>query len=688
MSNNKNNNIIKSINIILSLTGKETLPLKLEHNSTIKELEKKYAFKLKTTEIRLLLKEKTNQPIIFLDKNNNSFVLLKNNENKHLIYNIATKKTEVLNHENLIKNYISKCYFLKFKENNHFDISWFYSVFLKYKSTFKNILFYSLILQLLALASPLVMQVIMDKAVIHQALSTLDVLIIGLVFVAISEGVLKGLREYIYHHTANKIDMMLSLKLTQHLFKLPIGYFKARQTGTVVTRIKELDIVREFITNTLLILVVDFSFIFVFIFAMFILSFKLTLIFLSTIPCYFILAKLLAPRIEQAVQKLYQKSAINTAFLTESLSGIETIKSLSLEPRFTQQWNNQTHQLTNENLRLKKIDNISHYFITFIHKITTALILWIGAYEVISLSMTIGQLIAFNMLLGHCLQPLGKAIDIWGKYIRVKTAIYNLQDILNIPKEQAQTTATIQLKGEIIFNSVTFYYKNNTPPILNKVSLHIKKNEIVAIIGTSGSGKSTLAKMIPNLYTPQSGSITIDHIPISQLDPTVLRQQIGYVLQENYLFHLSVFNNIRLSVPNASLENVIHITKLVGAHEFILKLPFGYDTIIAEGGASLSGGQRQLIAIARAILSNPKILILDEATSALDDESQEIIQQNMPLIAKDKTVLIIAHRLSTIKTCHRIIVLKKGKIIEEGKHDELIKKQGHYQKIWQLQQEG
>lgn len=684
MKNREDKKILKSINIILSLSGKQ-----INHqmdNSSIKALEKEYAFKLKKKNTHYIFNKELNHPIIFSDSSGEIFILLKHNDSEFLIYNIDTEKMETWSKETLIKKITHHYYYLDFKEKYYFDISWFIPTFMKYRSLFQSVLFYSLILQLLALASPLVTQIIMDKVIIHQALSTLDVLIIGLIFVAISEGILKGIREYIYHHTANKIDMLLSLKLTRHLFKLPISYFKSRQTGIIVTRVKELDIIREFITKTLLMLVVDFSFIFIFLFVMAFLSLKLTLIFLTTIPLYLILAKLIAPKIEKTVQQLYQHSATNTAFLTESLGGIETIKSLSLEPRFTQQWNKQIHHLTNENLKLQNIDNLSHYIVSFLQKMTTAVLLCLGAFEVISLSMTIGQLIAFNMLLNHCLQPLSSAIEVWGKYIRTKTAIYNLQDILNLPKEQEKATQKITLQGDVSFENVSFYYQNNTPPILNQISISIKKHEIIGIVGSSGSGKSTLARMIPGLYIPQSGHVKLDGIPVSQIPPSVLRQQIGFVLQENFLFHLTVFDNIRLTQQSASLDEVIHVAKLAGAHEFILKLPLGYDTLIAENGSSLSGGQRQRIAIARALLSSPKILIFDEATSALDGESQSIIQKNLPLIAQNKTIIMIAHRLSTIKNCDRIIVLEKGQIIEEGKHHELIKNEGYYKRLWQRQQ--
>lgn len=689
MKNRENHKIIKSINTILKLSGKELKNEKFIYNkcnNTVSSLEKTYAFKLKKRNIHHIFKKQLYYPVIFLDDLENTFIILKYNESEFLIYNLQTDKMETWSKETLIKNSAHHYYYLDFTAKHFFDISWFIPTFMKYRSHFQSILFYSLILQLLALASPLVTQIIMDKVIIHQALSTLDVLVIGLIFVAISGCTLQGIREYIYHHTTNKIDMLLSLKLTHHLFKLPISYFKSRQTGIIVTRVKELDIIREFITKTLLMLLVDFSFIFIFLFVMAYLSLKLTLIFLITIPLYFILAKLIAPKIENAVQQLYQCSATNSAFLTETLGGIETIKSLSLEPRFTQQWNTQIHQLTNENLKLQNIDNLSQYIVSFLQKITTATLLCLGAFEVISLTMTIGQLIAFNMLLNHCLQPLSSAIDVWGKYIRTKTAIYNLQDILNLPTEQEKAHKNITLQGEVSFENVSFYYQHDASPILKQISLVIKKNETIGIVGTSGSGKSTLARMIAGLYIPQLGLVKLDGIPACEIPPTILRQQIGFVLQENFLFHLTVFDNIRLTQPSASLDEVIHVAKLAGAHEFILKLPLGYDTLIAENGRSLSGGQRQRIAIARALLSSPKILIFDEATSALDGESQAIIEKNLPLITENKTVIMIAHRLSTIKNCDRIIVLEDGQITDEGKHNELIKKDGSYKKLWQHQQ--
>lgn len=689
MKNRENTKIIKSINIILNLSGKQLNNDNLtnnECNNTISSLEKTYAFKLRKKIIHHVFKKQLNHPIIFLDNLENIFIILKYNDHEFLIYNLQTDQMETWNKETLIKNSAHHYYYLDFLTKHFFDISWFIPTFMKYRSFFQSVLFYSLILLLLALASPLVIQIIMDKVIIHRALSTLDVLVIGLIFVAISSSVLQGIREYIYHHTANKIDMLLSLKLTHHLFKLPISYFKSRQTGIIVTRVKELDIIREFITKTLLMLLVDFSFIFIFLFVMAYLSLKLTLIFLTTIPLYFILAKLIAPKIENTVQQLYQCSATNSAFLTETLGGIETIKSLSLEPRFTQQWNTQIHQLTNENLKLQKIDNLSQYIVSFLQKITIATLLCLGASEVISLSMTIGQLIAFNMLLTHCLQPLSSAIEVWGKYIRTKTAVYNLQDILNLPIEQEKAHKKIILQGEVSFENVSFYYQHDAPAILKQISLVIKKHETIGIVGTSGSGKSTLARMIAGLYIPQLGLVKLDGIPVCEIPPTVLRQQIGFVLQENFLFHLTVFDNIRLTQPSASLDEVIHVAKLAGAHEFILKLPLGYDTLIAENGRSLSGGQRQRIAIARALLSSPKILIFDEATSALDGESQAIIEKNLPLITQNKTVIMIAHRLSTIKNCDRIIVLENGQIIEEGKHNELIKKDSSYKKLWLHQQ--
>lgn len=527
----------------------------------------------------------------------------------------------------------------------------------------------------------------MDKVLVHQAWSTLDVLVFGLVITSIVEVILRGLREYQYTHTANRIDIQLGLKLVKHLLGLPLMFFKTRQVGAIVTRVRELDTVREFLTGSMFTLTVEFLFIFVFIYVMSLLSAPLTLLFIATIPLYVLLAWWITPRMQAAIEEQFTHAAANTSFLTETVAGSETLKSLAVEPTFIRRWDDQTKNMVSTGYAVQQLNNRSSHVVQLIQKVTSVCILWLGSTEVLSLEMTIGQLIAFNMMTNHIAQPLSRMVELWGQFIQTRVALEKLGDMLNLPVEQHTGEDMVTIQGAISFKNILFRYQPDDPPTLNDLSLDIQAGETLGVVGTSGSGKSTLARLLLRLYSPEKGVITVDNTPLNQISIQQLRQQIGIVLQENYLFNKSVCENLAQSKPEASLEEVIEAAKLSGAHEFIMKLPIGYDTILAEGGQSLSGGQKQRLAIARTLLLDPKIIILDEATSALDDESQALIQSNMAKISKGRTVITIAHRLSTVRDCDRIIVLHQGNIVEQGSHQQLLKLGKQYKQLWQLQQE-
>ncbi|WP_340609166.1 peptidase domain-containing ABC transporter [Xenorhabdus bharatensis] len=654
--------------------------LKKEHNVSIKN---KRSIKKKLNTLSL--------PAILFDNNGNPFILAKCDEHRVLIQKPHQEKPEILDKENFIN--LWNGHWLKIKQNSsQFNIHWFIPEFIRQKKNLTEILLFSFVLQILALISPLFVQVVMDKVLVHQALSTLDVLVFGLIFAGITEVVLRGLREYQYSHTANRIDIKLGLKLVQHLFGLPLLFFKTRQVGAIVTRVRELETIREFLTGSMFTLCIDVLFMFVFIYVMSLLSGTLTLIFLITVPFYALLAWWVTPKLEKSVEKQFTHAALNTSFLTETVAGAETLKSLAAEPRFTRRWDSQTENMVSTSYEVQQWDNRSSHLVMLLQKVTSAVIIWLGASEVLSLHMTIGQLIAFNMMVNHTQQPLAKLVQLWGQFIRTRIAVDKLADMLNLPTEQQSVEKQaekkqVTLTGAISFSDVVFRYQPDIPPTINHFTLDIRAGETLGVVGTSGSGKSTLARLLLRLYTPEHGTIRLDGIPLQQLDTELLRQQAGIVLQENFLFNKTVKENIAQSRPDAPLSDVIESAKLAGAHDFILKLPLGYDTVIAEGGQSLSGGQRQRLAIARTLLSDPRILILDEATSALDDESQAIIQTNMAGIAQGRTVITIAHRLSTVRQCDRIIVLHHGQIIEQGSHEQLLQHGGHYQKLWQLQQE-
>lgn len=652
---------------------------------TLKALQNKLNIKCKYKNQTNKNISKIDSPSIIYDNDNVAYLLANFNHEQVLIQRFGNHPPELWSMDKFIQIWSGKWLQVKTKQSQ-FDITWFKTEFLKYKYIIASVLLFSFILQILALVTPIIIQVIMDKVLVHNSMMTLDLLIFGLIIAAILEVTLKGLREYVYNHTVNRIDMTLGLKLVNHLLHLPLSFFKTRQIGAIVTRVKELETIREFLTGSFFTLCVDVLFLFVFLYVMSLLSSTLMLVFLCSIPFYLLVAWWLTPKIEAAAHKQFANIAINTSFLTESINGIETAKSLSIEPNFTRRWDQQTSDMSHTTFAAGQINSRSEHIVMVIEKLTSAVILWIGASEVLALQLTIGQFIAFHMMVNHASQPLVKLVKLWGDYIRTKVAIEKLAQIINLPTEQTKQADNNTLKGHIHLRNISFRYQPDMPYILDNFNLSIQAGETLGIVGTSGSGKSTLARLLLRLYTPEKGTILLDGTPLSSMNIHSLRRQIGIVLQENFLFNQTVFDNIAQTYPNASMDEVIHAAKMAGAHDFILKLPMGYDTILSEGGASLSGGQRQRIAIARTLLADPKIIIFDEATSALDDESQAIIQKNMQLIAQGRTVITIAHRLSTIRHHQRIIVMQQGKIVEQGSHQQLLEQGQFYQHLWALQQ--
>jgi len=569
-----------------------------------------------------------------------------------------------------------------------FDITWFLGAIHKYRRVLSEVLVASFFLQLFALVSPMFFQVVIDKVLVHRSLSTLDVLLIGLVGISAFETILGILRTYLFAHTTNRIDVELGARLFHHLMSLPIGYFQARRVGDSVARVRELENIRTFLTSSALTLAIDLFFTFVFIAVMFVYSPQLTWIVLGAFPLYIGISAGVTPMFRRRLDEKFRRGAENQAFLVESVTGVETLKAMAVEPQMQRRWEEQLAGYVAASFRVISLGNTASQTVQFISKLVTAGTLYFGAKLVIAGNLTVGELVAFNMLASRVSAPVLRLAQVWQDFHQARLSVARLGDILNTAPEPAYNPARAALpaiRGSIEFSHVTFRYRIDGPEVLHDVSFTIPAGQIVGVVGPSGSGKSTLAKLIQRLYTQESGRILIDGIDLAMADTSWLRRQTGVVLQENVLFNRSVRDNIALSDPAMSIEQVIAAATLAGAHEFILELPEGYDTVVGERGSSLSGGQRQRIAIARALVTDPRILILDEATSALDYESERVIQQNMEQIARGRTVFIIAHRLSTVRRTNRIITIDRGRLVEDGTHDHLIKTGGRYASLHRLQ---
>jgi ATP-binding cassette, subfamily B, bacterial HlyB/CyaB len=569
-------------------------------------------------------------------------------------------------------------------QNRTFDIAWFIPALVKYRHALRDVLIASFVIQIIGLASPLFFQVVIDKVLVHRSMSTLDVLIIGLAVVSFWEVGIGGLRTWLFAHTTNRVDAELGSQLFRHLMSLPLAYFEARRVGDSVARVRELENIREFLTSNSVTLVIDLLFTVVFLAVMYFYSPLLTLAVFISMLGYIAVSVAFTGPLRRALDEKFNRGAENQSFLVETVTGIGTMKAMAVEPQAQERWERQLAGYTATGFKVTRIANWGSSLIQLINKLVTVAILYFGARQVIDGAMSVGALVAFNMLAGRVASPVLRLAQMWQDFQRVSISVERLGDVLNAPAEPKPSAAQSILppiKGKIAFEGVSFKYRPDLPEVLSNVSLDIKAGEVIGIVGPSGSGKSTLTKLIQRLYVTSAGKVLIEGQDIALLPPDWLRRQIGVVLQENLLFNRTVRENIALADPTLPMQAVLAAAELAGAHEFISRLPQGYDTLIDERGANLSGGQRQRIAIARALITNPRILILDEATSALDAESEEIIQRNMKLMANGRTVLIIAHRLSAVRQADRIITIEQGRITEEGNHEQLVNAGGTYSRL-------
>lgn len=599
---------------------------------------------------------------------------------------------EALNLERLREQWTGELIFFTSKASfaaamGRFDFTWFIPAVVKYRKTLAEVLLVSLVLQIIGLVTPMFFQVVMDKVLVNNAMKTLNVIAIGLIAATLFDVVLNGIRTAVFANTSSKIDVELGSRLFGHLLALPVSYFQARRVGDSVARVRELENIRAFLTGNGMTLMLDLAFSFIFLGVMLWYSPPLTVIVLVSIPVYVMLSFVFTPILRARLNDKFNKSAENQSFLVETLSGMDTVKAMAVEPRWRQRWDRQLAAYVSAGLSTTNIGLVASGSVSLVSKLVTAAIMWMGALLVIDNRMTVGELVAFNMLAGQVAAPILRLAQLWNDFQQVGISMSRLGDILDARAEvSGNKTRLPRVAGLIEFDQVSFRYRPDAPDVIRALSLKIRPGEVVGIVGRSGSGKSTLTRLVQRLYVPERGRVSVDGQDIAIIDTASLRRQIGVVLQENTLFTRSIRDNIALSDPALPIEDIIAAAKLAGAHGFICELPEAYDTQVGEHGVGLSGGQRQRIAIARALITNPRILIFDEATSALDYESEKIIQDNMRQICAGRTVLIIAHRLSAVRDASRIVVMERGRIAESGSHDELLRHPGGiYRHLYQLQ---
>lgn len=631
-------------------------------------------------------------PAVVWREDGQHFLLAKIDGDRYLIHDLGEGKPIILNKEQFNERYSGQVILVASRASilgqlAKFDFTWFIPAVIKYRRIFLEVLGVSVIIQLFALITPMFFQVVMDKVLVHRGFSTLDVITIALLVVTVFDVILGGLRTYIFAHTTSRIDVELGARLFRHLLSLPIAYFESRRVGDTVARVRELEQIRNFLTGQALTSVLDLCFSFIFLLVMWFYSGWLTLVVVISLPCYAFWSATISPILRTRLNDKFARNADNQSFLVESVTAIGTIKSMAVEPQMTRRWDQQLAAYVSAGFRVARLATIGQQGVQFIQKMVTVITLWLGAHLVIKGDLSVGQLIAFNMLAGQVAAPVIRLAQLWQDFQQVGISVARLGDILNTPTENPTSRLALpNIRGQIDFEKIIFRYRPDGAEILRNLNLNIKAGEILGIVGRSGSGKSTLTKLVQRLYVPERGRVLVDGNDLALADPSWLRRQIGVVLQENVLLNQSIRANIALADPGMALEKIMYAAKMAGAHDFIMELSEGYDTIVGEQGSGLSGGQRQRIAIARALVGNPRILILDEATSALDYESERAIMQNMQAICKGRTVLIIAHRLSTVRMANRIIAMDKGCIVEEGTHQELLSKpNGYYRYLYQLQ---
>jgi ATP-binding cassette subfamily B protein len=571
-----------------------------------------------------------------------------------------------------------------------FGLNWFLPALRRHRRVLIEVLIASFFVQIFGLANPLMTQIIIDKVLVQNSIDTLNVLGTFLILIAIFEAVLTSLRTNLFIDTTNRIDLTLGSEIIDHLFRLPLPYFERRPVGELATRINELENIRQFLTGTALTVVLDAVFSIIYIIVMLFYSWLLTIVALATLPLFGLLTMVVSPLVRRQLRTKAERNAETQSYLVEVLGGIQTVKAQNIELRSRWQWQERYARYVSAGFKTALTSTTAGSISNFLNKLSGLLLLWVGAYLVLKQELTLGQLIAFRIIAGYTTSPLLRLVQLWQNFQETALSLERLADIVDAPQETDESNRfnipMPVIQGAVKYENLTFRFPKSNAPQLRNINIEFPAGLFVGIVGQSGSGKSTLMKLLPRLYEPEAGRILIDDYDISKVELHSLRRQLGMVLQDTLLFQGTVQENIALTNPDATSEEIIQAAKIAAAHDFIMTLPQGYNTPVGERGSSLSGGQRQRIAIARTVLQKPRLLILDEATSALDYDSERQVCLNLAEAFQQQTVFFITHRLSTIRQADVILMMEQGMVVEHGTHPELMAMRGRYYCLYQQQE--
>ena len=568
-----------------------------------------------------------------------------------------------------------------------FGLRWFVPEIMKQKAALRDIASAALAMHLLALASPIFFQLVIDKVLVHQSMSTLWVLAVGVVIALLFDALFGFLRQLLTLSATNKIDMRLTRRTFAKLLSLPIDYFETTTAGVITRHMQQVEKIRAFLTGRMFFTVLDATSLVVFLPILFAYSMKLALVTLAFTALIACVVAVMVPVFRRRLNDLYNAEGARQAMLVETIHGMRTVKALAIEPAQRRLWDQRSAQSINMQFRVGKIAITGAAITDFLGKLLPVVIIAFGAQLVFDGELSVGALIGFQMLAGRVVQPLIAIVGLVNEYQETALAVHMLGEVMNRPSEGSAGAGGLrpQLGGAVTFDAVSFRYPGSSVAALDRASFTIPAGAVVGIVGRSGSGKTTLTKLIQGLYSVQEGVVRFDRVDAREIELAHLRRQIGVVLQENFLFRGTVRENLSVARPEASFEDIVAAAEASGAAEFIERLPQGYNTLLEENAANLSGGQKQRLSIARALLTRPRILILDEAASALDPESEAIFIRNLSQIAVGRTVIMISHRLSTLVNAHAILVMQQGKLVDQGRHAELLTRCETYQTLWHQQ---